>query len=267
MASTEARAAALATLPQLGLDSLPAELTRAVVAHDAIMALRPPAPPPGPQTAITAAASQALAAACRKGSTTIVVDPGPVAAARAAETAHRDQAAILAELREAGPLELCRITDRHRAEIVTALQRKHAQIIAELIPGARRLPPGITDQQALDAGGRTRTDFLSTRDLSGQAEALRAVLTDVEDVPLRGEMPGSLEVSLSYVKSTVVYDAPRGHYGPPGTPGFYRALARDVDADGWWLPTRAEQRARAAEIIEERRLDAIADLPRGATVW
>jgi len=102
MSDTRARARALAALPGLGLDGLPAELTRAVVAHDAIMAMHPPAPPPGPRTAITAAARQALANAYRTGSTTVTIDPAPVAAARAAEAGHADRAAIIAALRELG---------------------------------------------------------------------------------------------------------------------------------------------------------------------
>jgi hypothetical protein len=267
MTTITARADALARLTQLGLDDLPEPLTRAITAYGAIMALRPPEPPPGPRAAITAQAGEALAAAIRKGSTTVTIDPGPVAQARAAEAAHRDQVEILAALRELAPAEVCRITDQHRAQVVAALQRKHAQIIAQLVPAARRLPPGITDQQALDAGGRVRTDFLATRDLAAEAEQLRAVLVDVQDVPLRGEMPGSLEISLAYVTDTTVYDAPRDHYGPPGTPAFYRALARDADPASWWLPTVRERAARASAIIEQRRLDAAADLPRGAVVY
>jgi len=200
MTSTTARAAALASVTELGLDGLPAEVTRTVVAYDSVMALGLPEPPPGPQAAVTAQAREALSAACRKGSTTIVVDPGPVAAARAAEAAHRDQAAILAALRELAPLELCRTADQHRGQIVAALKARHAQIIAQLVPAAHRLPPGIDDRAALDQGGQVRVDFIAVRGLSAEAERLRAVLTDVEDVPGRGQIPSGLEISLTHIR-------------------------------------------------------------------
>ena len=267
MTSTTARAAALASVTELGLDGLPAEVTRTVVAYDSVMALGLPEPPPGPQAAVTAQAREALSAACRKGSTTIVVDPGPVAAARAAEAAHRDQAAILAALRELAPLELCRTADQHRGQIVAALKARHAQIIAQLVPAAHRLPPGIDDRAALDQGGQVRVDFIAVRDLSAEAERLRAVLTDVEDVPGRGQIPGGLEISLTHIRDPRIYDGPRGQYGQPGSPEHYRALGAETEPADWWLPTTAERAARAAEIIEDRRLAGIASLPAGATVW
>jgi hypothetical protein len=268
MSTIQARADALARLadPGLGLD-LPAALAKAITAYAAIMALRPAEPPPPARAAITAEASRALGAAFAKGSTTVTIDPGPVAAARLAEAEHRDQAEILHALRELAPARLCQITDEHRAHVIAALQRKHADIIGQLVPAARRLPPGITETAALDQGGQVRTGFILTRDLAGAAERLRAVLVDVQDVPLRGEMPGSLEISLAYVTDTTVYDRATGHYGPPGTPAFYRALARDADAGLWWLPTVRERESRAAQIVEERKLAAVADLPRGARVF
>ena len=45
MSDTSTRARALAALPALGLDGLPAALAKAVTAHDAIMAMTPPPPP------------------------------------------------------------------------------------------------------------------------------------------------------------------------------------------------------------------------------
>lgn len=250
---TSTRARALATLPALGLDGLPADLTRAVTAYDAIMAMRPPAPPPGPRTAITDAASQALSAAYRKGSTTVTIDTGPVTQARAAEAGHADRAAILSALREAAPAELCRIADEHRAQVIAALKRKHAAILGELVPTARRLPPGITETAALDAGGQIRLDYLATRDLASRVEQLRAVLLDVEDVPARGQMPGGLEISLTHIRDPRIYDGPRGEHGHPGTPEFYRSLGAETDPGDWWLPTMAERRARADEIAGQRR--------------
>lgn len=253
MANITTRARTLATLPALGLDGLPAELTRAVVAHDAIMAMRPPAPPPGPRTAITDAATQALAAAFTKGTATVTIDTGPVAAARAAEAGHADRAQVIAALRELAPPELCRIADKHRQQIVRALQARHAEIIAALIPAAKRCPPGITETAALDAGGQVRVDYLATRDGAAQAEQLRAVLVDVEDVPARGEMPGGLEISLTHIRDPRLYDGPRGEHGHPGTPEFYRSLGAVTDPGDWWLPTLTERRARADEIAGQRR--------------
>lgn len=257
MTNITARARALATLPALGLDGLPAELTRAVVTYNSVMALRPPPPPPAPRTAVTAQASAALAAAYRKGSTTVTIDTGPVAEARAAEAEHADRAAILAELRALAPAELCTVADRHRDEIIAALKARHAEIIAALVPAARRLPPGIGDTAALDAGGQVRVDYIATRDLAAQAEQLRAVLLDVEDVPARGEMPGGLEISLTHISDPRIYDGPRGEHGQPGTPEFYRALGAETEPGDWWLPTVAERRARADELAEQRRVAGI----------
>jgi hypothetical protein len=239
-----------------------------VTAYRAVMALGLPDPPPGPQAAVTGQAAQAFAAAARTGSDVITADPQPVAAARAAETAHRDHAAIIAALRETGPLELCRTADRHRAAIIDALKARHAAIIAELIPAARRLPAAISETAALDQGGAVRLAYLSTRDLAAQAEALRSVLVSVEDVPARTPMmPGGLEISLAYIRDPRIYDGPLGAYGDPGTAGFYRRLGAETEPSDWWLSTTAERAARADEVIEERRDAAVADLPRGATVW
>jgi hypothetical protein len=267
MSYDTARAGALASLPDLGLDNLPAALVRAFTSYGAALALRSPDPPPAVQSVIDAVAAGAFDAAAAKGSDVITIDPRPIAAARAAETEHADRAAILAAIRDRAPRALCAIVDQHRPQIITAIQHRHAQIIGELVPAARRLPPGITDRQALDAGGHVREDFIATRDLAAQAEQLRALLTDVENVPLRGPVPASLEMALTYLRDPLIYDRPRDAYGQPGTPEFYRALARDADAGTFWLPTRAEQRARADELADERRLAGLASLPRGAAVW
>jgi hypothetical protein len=162
---------------------------------------------------------------------------------------------------------LCMICDQHRPQLISAVQARHDAILGQLVPAARRLPPGITDQQALDAGGQVRVDYIATRDLAAQAEQLRAVLVDVEDVPARGPLPGFLEMALTHIRDPRIYDGPRDAYGQPGTPGFYRALGRETEPGDWWLPTTAERHARAAEIIEQRRLDGIAAMPRGAVVW
>jgi hypothetical protein len=267
MSYDTARAAALATLPALGLDGLPAPVTRAVAAYTAALALRPPDPPPAARAVIDALAVKALAAAAANGSDVIEIDPEPAMFARAAEARHADHTAILAAIRDRAPLALCTTVDQHRTQVIAALKARHAATLAELIPAARRLPPGITDQQALDQGGRVRTDYILSRDLAARAEQLRAVHTDVLDVPARGPLPGMLEMALAYVRDPVLYDGQRDAYGQPGTCEFYRALARDVDADTFWLPTRPEQHARAEEIIEERRLAGLLARPRGATVW
>lgn len=268
MPSDSARAAVLAALPQLGLPGLPAQVTRAVVAYTAALALRPPDPPPAARAVIDATAVKAFAAAAAKGSDVIEIDPGPVARARAAEAGHADHAAILAAIRHRAPLALCTIVDQHRAQIIDALQAKHAEVLGQLVPAARRLPPGITDRQALDAGGHVREDFIASRDLAAQAERLRAVLVDVEDVPGRGPLPSLLERCLAYLRIPVLYEAaPSEPFGQPGTLEFYRRLGRETEPGDWWLPTRAELHARAVELAEQRRADEVAQLPRGATVW
>jgi hypothetical protein len=268
MAFDTTRATVLATLPDLGLDNLPAALLRAVVAYTAALALRPPDPPPAPQAIIEAAAAKALADAARTGSDTIRIDPSPVTAARAVEALHLDQAAITRAVRDAAPLMLCQTVDSHRQQITKALQARHAVLLGELIAAAHRLPPAITETGALDAGGRVRADYITTRDLSSQAELLRAVLTDVEDVPGRGPLPTLLERCLLYVRIPVLYDAaPSEPFGQPGTLDFYRRLGRETEPGAWWLPTRTELHARAVELADQQRADQVAQLPRGAAVW
>jgi hypothetical protein len=268
MAFDTTRATVLATLADLSLDGLPAALTRAVTAYVGALGLQVPGPPPAPQAIIEAAAAKALADAARTGSDTIRIDPSPVTAARAAEALHLDQAAITRAVRDAAPLMLCQTVDSHRAQITKALQVRHAAILGELVPAARRLPPGITDRQALDAGGHVREDFIASRDLAAQAERLRAVLVDVEDVPGRGPLPSLLERCLAYLRIPVLYEAaPSEPFGQPGTLEFYRRLGRETEPGDWWLPTRAELHARAVELAEQRRADEVAQLPRGATVW
>jgi hypothetical protein len=269
MPSDTARASVLATLPQFGLDGLPAPVSNAVAAYTAALALRPPDPPPAARAVIDALAVKAFAAAAAKGSDVVTIDPEPVARARAAETGHADHAAILTAIRDRAPLALCTIVDQHRAQIIDALKAKHAAILGQLVPAARRLPPGITETAALDAGGKIRIDYLATRDLAAQAEQLRTVLTDVEDVPARGQLPDLAERCLTHIRDLRIYDRSVNGtaYGQPGTPEFYRALGAETDPGDWWLPTRAEQRARAAELTEQRRLAGLNALPTGATVW
>jgi hypothetical protein len=268
MPSDSARAAVLAALPQLGLPGLPAQVTRAVVAYTAALALRPPDPPPAARAVIDAVAVEAFAAAAAKGSDTITIDPQPVAAARAAEAAHADHAQVLAAIRDRAPLALCTIVDQHRAQIIGALQAKHAEVLGQLVPAAHRLPDGIADRKALELGGQVRTDFLATEDLAAQAEQLRAILTEVENVPGRGQPPDGLEISLTYLRDTRLYDGPRDAHGEPGSRSFYRSLGRETEPGDWWLPTRAQQHARAGEVIEARRREGLAEqMPRGATVW
>jgi hypothetical protein len=266
---TRTRAAALARLTALGLDGLPAELTKTITAYTAALALRPPDPPPAARAVIDATAVKAFAAAAAKGSDVIEIDPEPVARARAAEAQHADQAAILTAIRDRAPLALCTTVDQHRQQIIAALKARHAQIIGELVPAAKRLPPSITETAALDAGGQTRVDYLATRDLAAQAEQLRDVLLEVEDAPARGQMPDLAERCLTHVRDFRIYDrsVDGRAYGEPGTPEFYRALGAVTEPADWWLPTTAERHARYGELIEERRLAGVASLPAGATVW
>jgi hypothetical protein len=266
--STSSRAAVLATLPDLSLDGLPAELLRAVNAYTSALALQVLGPPPTPQATIEATATKVLHDAARTGSDTIQIDPRPVTQARAAEALHLDQAAITRAVRDAAPAMLCQTVDQHRPQVIQALQRKHDAILGELVAAAHRLPGGITETAALDAGGQIRLDYLATRDLAAQAEQLRAVLTDVEDVPARGPLPTLMERCLTHIRSPILYAAaPSDPFGQPGTLEFYRRLGRETEPGDWWLPTRAEQHARAVELAEQRRADEVAQLPRGATVW
>lgn len=153
MPSDTARASVLATLPQLGLDGLPAPVSNAVAAT---LALRPPDPPPAAHAVIDAVAVKAFAAAAAKGSDVIEIDPEPVA--RAAEAGHADRAAILAAIRDRAPIALCTIVDQQRAQIIGALQAKHAAILGQFVPAARR-PASPTGRPWSWAGGSASTSW------------------------------------------------------------------------------------------------------------
>jgi hypothetical protein len=269
MPSDTTRASVLATLPQLGLDGLPAPVSNAVAAYTAALALRPLDPPPAARAVIDAVAVKAFAAAAAKGSDVIEIDSEPVARARATEAGHADHAAILTAIRDRAPLALCTIVDQYRAQVIAALKARHAQIIGQLVPAARRLPPGITETAALDAGGKIRVDYIATRDLAAQAEQLRRLLVDVEDTPARGQVPDLAERCLTHIRDLRIYDRSVNGtaYGEPGTPEFYRALGAQTEPGDWWLPTVAERRALADELAEQRRLAGLNALPAGATVW
>lgn len=67
---TDARAAALAVLAQLGLPVLPREVVRAVAAYEGVMALRvagPPEPGAAPRLAVAEATEEMFDAAARNG--------------------------------------------------------------------------------------------------------------------------------------------------------------------------------------------------------
>jgi hypothetical protein len=257
----EYRAGQLAeTLPPLGI-GLPAQVRYAITAHEAAQRLRAPAPPlPGAATRAAGDAAIDLAhAACEKRGVLPPLDAGiaRIGAARAAEQRTLDEAELVREVKAAAGLVLVQAVAAQAAKIVASLQTRHREVIAELVERARRLPPGINDQVALERGGEVREDYLAARDLAALAGRLRDSLSIVENDPPRSI--DGLGICLMYERSSALYDhwlAPSGttDLGTVGSFEFYLRAAHEAGLD-WWLPSAAEWRQRCAEIVERHQAD------------
>jgi hypothetical protein len=144
------------------------------------------------------------------------------------------------------------------------MQARHREVMADLCQRARRLPPGIDDRVALEAGGQAREDYLAVRDLVGFAGRLRTALADLDAPPTA--LPDGLERCLMFEKSGRLYRdgwlARTGdtRHGALGTFPFYLAYCREIPDDQWWLPTTAGVQQRAEEIRRERREQAAAGM-------
>ena len=160
---------------------------------------------------------------------------------------------------------LCQVTTgQTAAKIITAIQARHRETIAELAERARRLPAGTDDQIALEAGGQTREDYLRCRDLTALANRLREALTVVEDVHAT-VVPDNLEQCLAYEKTGRLYRhywlprAATATLGDLGSLTFWLTAARE-DGLEFWLPTSAQLAQRAAEVREQQQAEQAARL-------
>ena len=262
------RAGQLATaLPALIGGALPPEVRAALRAYDAAGQMTMPAaarPGEPVQAAIREAAATAVQTAARTGA--ITVDPGPVAIARSAEQELRDRADIARAVLDAATAGVCAAADRHAPALTTAIQARHAEVVSELAALAAQLPPGVNDQAALETGDPVRERYLRARDLTGELSRLRDLLGLVHPDARFSAAPGSMERSALYCRTPHLYDNSH-RYPEPGSLEFWIMLITEAGAEAVWCPTIGQAEARCRELVEQRRLNDIAALPAGATVW
>jgi hypothetical protein len=249
----------LAALADLGI-GLPIKVTRAIAAFRAAEQIQVPAPPrPGVltrQAAITEAGRLARQAAESARPSFDLSDVSAVAAARAEEQAAADRQVLAQEVRDAAALVLAEAVAQSRGEVITAIQAKHRSIVADLCKRARRLPPGASEQTALETGGQHRADFLAARDAVAELARLREAIRPVDaGTPL--EPDDGLSFCSAWERTgrlAGTWLAPAGvtTHGPPGSLEFYLSAARVPDYE-LWLPTAAEQAARLAELRADRQ--------------
>jgi hypothetical protein len=110
-------------------------------------------------------------------------DVSAVAAARAEEQAAADRQALAQDVRDAAALVLAEAVAQSRGEVITAIKARHQSVVADLCKRARRLPPGASEQTALEAGGQHRADFLAARDAVAELARLREAIRLVDSHP------------------------------------------------------------------------------------
>jgi hypothetical protein len=260
--SDEYRAGKLAALTQLDL-ALPATVRAAIHGYEAVLALPVPDPPyPGAdRRAITALADELARDALtgqRPAAPAQPLDVTPVTRARQDDQDALDRAALTRELRAAAAVVLCQVfSGGNGQQVITAIQARHAEVTADLCKRARRLPPGASEQTALQAGGQHRADFLAVRDAVAELDRLREAIRLVDH-----GTPPEPDDGLSFCSGwewtgnlAGTWLAPAGTtaHGALGSLPFWLGAAR-VDGYQFWLPTAAEQAARIAALRADRQV-------------
>jgi hypothetical protein len=269
MAVTETRAGQLAGLAHLDRLALPAPVTTAITGYENIMGLPVPAPPEygADRRAITALADELARQAMlgkHPAAPPVPLDVTPIAAALQDDQAALARAALARELRAAAAAVLTQVfAGEAGQQVIRAVQARHAEVMAELISHARKLPEGADRDTALEAGGEIRDSYLAARDLTVLVAQLRLALALIEDPPVW--MPDDLERCLAFERSGKLYAtawlAPSGisTHGSLGSLEFYLSACREPYE--WWLPTAAELDARATEAREVMHVNRLQGLP------
>ena len=254
----------LVTLDSLGIP-LPAAVGRAIAAFTAAEALRVPAPPrPGVlvRQAMTGEADRLARQAAESARPSFDLgDVSAVAAARAEEQAAADRQALATEVRDAAALVLAEAVAENAGQVIAAIQARHAEVVADLVKRARRLPPGASDVTALEAGGQHRADFLAVRDAVAELDRLRAAIRLADDGtppdPDDGLSACSAWEQTGRLAGTWLAPAGVTTHGPLGSLEFWLDAARE-DGYRFWLPTAAEQEVRLAELRADRQARRLA---------
>jgi hypothetical protein len=252
----------LAGLADLGI-GLPLAVSQAIAAHAAAQTVPVPALPhpgePARQAVRDLAAELARTAAESATPRFDVTDVSAVSEARASEQRAIDQHAVAVELRDASARLLGATVATHRAEVIAAIQARHQAAVAELVKRARRLPPGATDETALETGGQHRADWIACRDLAAELDRLRSALRMVDDGTPPDPVDGvafcaAWERSGKLAQTWLAPEITTMH-GAPGSLEFWLSAARE-DYE-WWLPTSDEQAARIAELHATRHTQRV----------
>jgi hypothetical protein len=251
----------LAALTELDGVRLPGQFQHAVSVYQEAMAIQPPAlPEPGAIGRATTTAALALvrhALDAKQPGVLPPLDTGPIAAARQGERDALDQAALVEQVQAAACALLAEAGRENLEQIIKALQDRHAQVMGDLCQRASRLPSGVNDQGALEAGGQVRVDYLACQGLVAAAGQLREALADVDTSATT--VPDDLERCVSYVRSGYIYRngwlsrAGETTHGPFGSLPFYLGYAQEVPPGDWWLPTLVQAQAQAAALAQQWR--------------
>jgi hypothetical protein len=259
--SDEYRAGKLAALTQLDV-ALPATVRAAITGYEAVLALAVPDPPyPGAdRRAITALADELARDALtgqRPAAPAQPLDVSPVTRARQDDQDALDRAALAREFRAAAAAVLCQVfSGENGQQVIAAIQARHQAIVADLVKRARRLPPGASEQTALETGGQHRADFLAARDAVAELAQLREAIRLVDH-----GTPPEVDDGMSYcsgwertgnLAGTWLAAAGVTTHGAPGSLEFYLSAARVPEYD-LWLPAAAQQAARLAELRAGRQ--------------
>jgi hypothetical protein len=259
--SDEYRAGKLAGLAQLDL-ALPASARAAITGYEAVLALPVPAPPyPGAdRRAITALADELARDALtgkRPAAPPQPLDVSAVSRARQDDQAALDRAALARELRAAAAVVLCQaFAGETGQQVIGAIQARHADVVDGLVKRARRLPPGASEQTALETGGQHRADWLAARDAVAELDRLREALR-LADPGTPPDPDDGIAITTGWERTGALaraWLAPAGTttHGDLGTLEFWLSAARE-DGYEYWLPAAAEQAARIAELRAARQ--------------
>jgi hypothetical protein len=233
-----------------------------------VVAERPPLPGTLAAEAAAAEARRQARAAAASAKPAFSLDPAPVTAARRREGELADAELLAAAIRDAAAAHLAETVQTHMAAVISALQARHADLMADLTARAKRLPPGCDDQAALREGGQIRVDYIACRDAVAEESVLREFLRVVEHAPPRGT-PDGLTICLQYEKTGELYrrawQAPTWDltHGQLATLEFWLSAGREP-AFQWWMPSRRELDARIREVTSEmqaRRVRAAQAVP------
>jgi hypothetical protein len=253
------RADQLAGLPALGI-RLPETVTRALASYQAAMKLPiPPRPEPRVLDQAIAGRAAELVRETPPGKLgELAGDVSAVIAARRGAEEAELRAALAAEVKSAAAELVCQtVSGDTGAQVVAAVQAKYGAAVTDLASRAARLPPGVTTETALTAGGATREHLLKVRDLIAELTVLRAALIHVEGPGAESLARGDgLSLCTRFESTGRLY---RGHWlapvsatdaGPLGSEAMWLAYAAEPGL-AWWCPTMREAAARAAELEAE----------------